>query len=120
MVGVKRMSEKKSYHSFTNCFNSTCVPSPIFIRRRLALHKYDPPDLVTPMDTVVANAQLEDTNMTDATKTPVKTRQLQEASAQGMLVDLAENTQESSPISLLSPSAGQELTFDDESDDDLL
>jgi hypothetical protein len=101
--------------------------------RRVALHKFDPPDMIS-------NAPVfEEPKTVDiVTPTPItkRTQQLEEAAAKGLLVDFGQSpvngiTQmedDGSPISVMTQMSkrsldeefGRSLDDDEDSDDDLL
>jgi len=95
------------YHSF---IDSSCVlflsirpsrSSPITTRcvypRRLALHKYDPPDLQASLASVVtSNSGMDNDNSTTTKSLPlvqsIQDRELENAKKNGLLVDLGERS----------------------------
>lgn len=101
--------------------------------RRVALHDYDPPNLLATLDAEAGSeSTAEDAkpkSSSDAPTpmvlaTPVKAKELEKAAAMGLLVDIGEQEQakldESSPISVLSAATPPANELGDESDDDLL
>lgn len=100
-----------------------------FIHRRIALHKYDPPELLNTFnDETSGQNEVGIATMETGQEfsTPIKVRQLKDAVEKGLLVDLVPGGQEESPISLLSGSPRDRFENSiggfgiDDDDDDLL
>jgi hypothetical protein len=112
----------------------------LFRSRRVALHKYDPADLVNSAEVSVPSKNGEDQPPGENDKAnTLQARQLEEAAAKGLLVDLAPEEREEfdadSPVSVLTEQTSRtpvrrEINFeentsgdlenDEDSDDDLL
>ena len=118
------------HSSHSSCFSYS-------VYRRVALHKYDPPDHVStvlhaPTITSNATATEEPKKAAPILATPAKTKEMEQAVAKGLQVDFGRSPdlEDTTPISLGSPVPGsptlnsRNLDFggidDEDSDDDLL
>lgn len=93
----------------------------LFLHRRVALHKYDPPDLVTNVDNKITNELKDSTAAAAVAETPAKLPQADFIASPAL--------EDTTPVSVATADECSPLQFrsrsldfdeDDESDDDLL